>query len=681
METSTVQAPRNFAEAQEVLAAALPGYVRRTHQMALAEIAEEVINGGQHGIFQAGTGIGKSLVALITAILSGERTVIATATKALQAQYTSKDLPFLEEHLGVDFTWAVVKGRANYPCHVRTGELASPTAAQQAVVARVKELSTAQAVLDREVCDREDFPALTEEDWRPFSMSADECPGASSCPFGDVCLAERAKAKAAESQIVITNTAYLLRDLALRETSGGNVALLGEIGRIVIDEGHTLPEAATSALEDTLGEGSIIKLARDMAAHMDREDLDVLLAEGIEPTVSALWSTVTLRYTDWVADKNHGKQDPMPLAWKDLMLGEFAPYFTALYQAIDAAREEIKSKRPGDDKREAMKRERLLRRSAKMMARIEAYTADSEEETVRWAEMETKVTRSGRTQRLFLCSAPVSVGPFLRRALWDFAPTVLMSATLAAGDDFSFMEKRVGLGRDEARRYNAGSPFDYQKQAVLFVPDRDRPDPKADNAAWRAFAQAATRYLVTESGGGALLLFTSRSAMNEAYQVMADDFRGAGLHVMKQGESTTSELVRMMKEDGNAVLFALRTFFEGIDIQGSALRLVVIDKLPFTPPTDLVHQAREQALIRETGDRFAGFSKMAVPEMSLVLTQAFGRLIRSITDLGVVAILDPRLTSKQYGREIVKKLPPARKTTDPRDAAAFLHRAREVAGA
>jgi ATP-dependent DNA helicase DinG len=676
--TEDVQAPKvpaNFAEAQQVLAASLPNYTRRTHQIAMAEEIERIIADESHGLVQGGTGIGKSLAHLIPHILSGQRVVVATATKALQAQYSGKDLPFLEQYLGVPFTWSVIKGRANYQCHAKIEELedsgAYLTAGQRAVIARTKELSTPEAARDLILSDREDFPTLTEAEWQPFSMSSEECPGADHCPFGQVCLAERAKAKAAESQVIITNTAYLLRDLRLRDETEGHVQLLGAVDRIVIDEAHTLPEVATGALETTIGDGMIIKLGRDMAAYMARRELNSMLAEMIEPTVNALWSEVSIRYVNWVADLNRGKNDPMKLT-QIVLMNELGPLFLSVVRAISDARAEINSSL-GRDEKEKLARTRLLRRSAKILDQIDRYLMSPESETVRWAELQVRMTKNGQRENIRLCSAPISVGPFLRRVLWDSIPTILLSATLANGDDFSFMREMVGLRNGEASEYIAGSPFNYQEQAMLFIPDADRPAPNTNPGEWRSFSQACTKYLVTQSKGGALLLFTSRSGMESAYQSMAEEFRAQGLHVMKQGDSTTSELVRVMKEDGNAVLFALRTFFEGIDIQGSALRLVVIDKLPFTPPTDLVHAARGELVKKmHPRDRFADFDFLAVPQMALVLTQAFGRLIRHRTDFGVVAILDPRLTSKNYGRKIVSKLPPAVRTTDPKAAAGFL---------
>jgi ATP-dependent DNA helicase DinG len=682
MTVTPEQAPANFADVQAIFEEKLPGYTRRPLQVSLAGQVEGLHRNKKHGLVEGGTGIGKSFAIMIPAILSGQRTVIATATKALQGQYAAKDLPFLQENLGVPFTWAILKGRSNYPCLAKLAEVTHPSPAQQTVIARIEELSTPEAQRDLEVTDREDFPALRDEEWRDLSMAAGECPGASSCPFGEKCIAERAKAKAAGSAIVVTNTAYLLLDLLLRANTEGNVALLGDMDRIVIDEAHTLPDAATSALEETLSESAFLRLGRDMAAYLEREELNAELALDIERAVAALWQAVSSQYRAFAAREK--SNDPMPLPQKKLM-DLLGPLFVGVTQAVRTARQEILGHRVWDEDVRLV-RSRLLNRSAKALAQIEDYCLESDDTTVRWAEMTVTQWKGEKRERISMRSAPVSVAPFLRRALWDTVPTTLVSATLTSGGDFGYIAETVGLNQNrkgadgnpdpEAVEYSAGSPFDFPEQAVLFTPDKDQPAPSGTSkSAWLAYAQSATKWLVEQSQGGALLLFTSRLAMNEAYKSLAAGFQAQGLHVMRQGDAPSGELVRMMKEDGNSVLFALRTFFEGIDIPGDALRLVVIDKLPFAVPTDLVYKARAEAIVRRYG-KWADFNKIMVPQMALILTQAFGRLIRHADDKGVIAILDPRLNSKGYGKQILKALPPARQTTDPRIAGEFLARSR-----
>lgn len=672
--TTPAQAPTTFEEAQAIFAARLDGYTRRAHQIAFAEVVEKSIADGRILLGQAGTGTGKSFAVMIPAILSGRRTVVATYNKALQAQYTG-DLEFLQEHLGADFTWTLLFGRANYPCVAKAQDLASPTSGQKEVLIRMEELTTRDAIRDGQIISRQDFPGLQDEEWRAFSMSADECPGASHCPLASQCFTERAKTKAADSDIVVTNAAYLLQDLILRTRTDGNVALLGEIEHAIIDEAHTLPDVTTSALEDTMGEGGFVVLGRDMEAYLQRTSGDTEAAEKTGQLAGALWSLLGFRFSEF-AEKS-GKNEPMPLTVKMLVdMDGLGAYFMDLYHAIEQARVDIKSVREFDE-RQKIVRDRLLRRSSRMLDRIMAYTTDQAEKTVRWCEMEVKTVRGSRSERLFLRSAPIKVGPFLREALWDTTPVTLVSATLAAGEDFSYLEKTLGLVKGEAVTYSAGTPFSYPEQALLFIPDKDQPDPtKKTETAWKTYSRSVTAHLVEASGGGALLLYTSRTAMNEAYETLAARFRQQGLTVLRQGDKPSPELIRIMKEDGNAVLFALRTFFEGVDVQGKALRLVVLDKLPFTPPTDLVHAARGELLNRETGDRMASFYRLAIPEMILVLTQAFGRLIRHANDKGVVAILDSRLYGKSYGKTIREALPPARRTSDVAEAAAFLQSVR-----
>jgi ATP-dependent DNA helicase DinG len=673
----------SFDEAQQVLETNLPGYTRRAHQIALAIEIEKALADGKHGLFQAGTGTGKSFALLIPAILSGTRTVVATATRALQNQYI-RDLIFLSDNLGVPFRWAILKGRSNYPCLAKINDLGdagkmSLTAAQRGVIERVEaDLASKEEVV--KIADREDFPALKDEDWRPFSMSAAECPGASSCPFGDKCLTEAAKARAGAASIVVTNTAYLMQDLILRQQTAGSVALLGDFGQLIVDEAHTLPDVATGALADTMGEGTYKALARDMAGYMERNGGDPATADKIELAARALWSVISFRFDDF-AGRVHSRKDPLPLTVSALIDPEdLGGFFIELYQAIMVAREEVKATRPDMfDDREKIARERLLRRSAGMLARIMAYTTDDPEKTVRWIEAETVIRRGEKREYLSLRSAPVSVAPFLRSALLDLVPVIMSSATLAAGSDFSSLMETLGLGRDEAMTYDAGSPFDYPRQVTLYVPGEDAPDPKETPSAWRTWAQTVSHHLVSKSGGGALLLFTSRSAMNESYDAIAGRLRDEGLTVLRQGDMPSGELIRVMKEDGNAVLFALRTFFEGVDIAGRALRLVILDKLPFAVPSDLVFQARTEALDRKYGP-WQGWNRLTIPSMILILCQAFGRLIRHSDDLGVVAILDNRLTTKKYGKTILAALPPARRTKDIEDAVSFLEAAREPVG-
>lgn len=671
----TTAAPvTTFEEAQSVLADNLPGYVRRPHQIMLGNTIEQSIAAKVTLMAQAGTGTGKSIALLIPSILhaveNDTRVVIATATKALQQQYKDKDLPFLAEHLGVPFTWAILKGRSNYACEAKLKELAAPTRAQDDAITTLRAAEKAG-----EVIDRDGLPAVTDWEWQQLSMTANECPGASNCPFAKAgkCMPEKAKDAAAGAHVVITNIAYLLRDLKLRMMTDGNVQLLGEFGQLAIDEAHNLPDAVTSALADSVQMGSFIKLSGDLAGFLEEHANAPGLGNDVGTAARRLFDSIDRVYAGFVR-KAGGKADPMPLyqdalpANPQTIIGDvLGPLFIGLFQTIEAARNEVKRVRVYDEDQQ-LARYRLMRRTEDWMTRLTKYTLDPPEETVRWVEQERNLRNPGETKRV-LCSAPVKVGAFLRSALWSRVPTVLMSATLANGGNFGFMADTMGLDPAEVATYDAGSPFDYAEQAVLYVPGKDDPSPK-DKGNWAAWAPQATRRLVLKAGGDSLLLFTSRSAMENTHSLLAGDFENHGIRVLKQGDMPNGQLVAEFKK-GGAVLFGLKTFMEGVDIPGKALRLVVLDKLPFAVPTDIVIAARVAAFEKVHGVR-SSFGGITIPQMQLVLEQAFGRLIRTVTDTGVVAVLDSRLASTGWGRQIVSALPPAKQTSDLGTAEAFL---------
>jgi ATP-dependent DNA helicase DinG len=663
--------PRTFADAERILAASLPGYTPRQHQQLLARQIESAIAGREILAAEAGTGTGKSLAALIPGILSGRRIIIATATKALQNQYSEKDLPFLQQYLGVPFTWAVLKGRSNYPCAAKIDELKDPGHRQAEIIEIVHGMEDSG-----EFTDRESLPVITDREWQGLSMSSNECPGKRDCPFAEKsCHAYRAKARADRAQVVVTNLAYLAVDLKLREDTGGAVSLLGSFDVLIVDEAHNLDAAVTSALSDTIAHGTFQKLTGNCAAWLRGNGYEEDAAMEVGHAAHQLWNVVNTEYVAWQARQQRERKEAvnMPIAERT-RLAAFGPALQEIARALQGLWKTLRDAEPSSDAAERML-QRLERRVASLTGRMQSFATDEDEVTVRWIEPDDN--------QLLLRATPVSPAPFLNRMVWGQIPTVvLMSATLAAGRtrtgeaDFGYLIRTLGLEDHDPRTFESGTPFDYASQALLFVPDKDQPVPAGATAnAWRMFAQEATRYLVRESGGGALLLFTSRSAMEEAYKRLADGFELDGLEVLKQGDAPTPELVRRFKEDGNAVLFALKTFFEGIDIPGDALRLVVIDKLPFPVPTDLQFKARCDAANKRAG-RDVSFRELSMPIMTLPLVQAVGRLLRSKDDRGVLAILDPRLTSKGYGAQVLASLPPARRTTNPREAAAFMQAGR-----
>jgi ATP-dependent DNA helicase DinG len=653
----TTTAPRTFTDIEEIFAQRLPGYTPRPAQRDTAARIGQAISDEGLALIEAGTGTGKSFAGLIPAVLSGKRTVVGVPVKALQDQYIG-DLRFLAQFL--DFTWAILKGRSNYFCRAQAEALQAPNAIQREVMRMVADKAT-------ETGDRSEFPPVPNEDWSALSISAAECPGRKNCPFGKTCFAEQAKDRAADADIVVTNLAYLLTDLVLRSQTAGTVSLLGDFDQLIVDEAHELEDAVTKALEDSIGVGAFIRLARDTDNFLHDHGLKEN-GYRIQALATAMWDKVERIYANWMKANQVRKPESMPLPLSVIM-DSLGDDLGGLVNAIAECRAQVLAFRADEDSKFA--KYRMLRKLDNWRERLMAFATDEPDKTVRWVQQEEQLVQRRKEMRTYLRSAPVHAAPFLRANVWEKMPAVLMSATLAVGGDFGYISERLGLDTYEPATFITRSPFDYAAQAMVYVPSKDMPIPSgATSQAWRTYAQQATRELVTRARGGALLLFTSRVGMNDTYRVLADDFRAQGLTVLRQGDAESPELIRRFKE-GNAVLFGLRTFFQGIDVQGEACRLVVIDKLPFAVPTDVLVQARYEAYERRFGMR-KSFSGMSIPTMALVLIQGFGRLIRHVNDRGVVAILDPRLESKGYGRQIMSKLPPAPVTTDISKAAAFL---------
>jgi ATP-dependent DNA helicase DinG len=651
---TTVAAPKTFAEAEQVLAQALPGYESRPQQKALATFVEKTLADGGHGLAEAGCGTGKSLGSMIPAILSGKRTVVATATIALMEQYANKDVPFLQEHLGVEFKWALLKGRSNYFC-VAKANSGETRIDPDLLAAMEKELSE----VEDHSGDREHFTTVTvtKEDFAQVAMSGAECPGKSECPFGDVCFAEKAKAKAREAQVVVTNTAMLMTDLKVREATDGFAAMLGEFDNLIIDEAHELEEIATAQLEEVFRPNSLLRLVKECNTYagIQGASLDPVVTAGVEDGLAAVLAALP----------DPGK-DKIRLGLR-YFAENFEPYAQVVeaLRALHAAVLDVTIVR--DERRADTRRAMLSKRIMNMVARFEGLVLSPETDVVRWVENEERP--GARSVAPVLHFAPINVAPFLTEWLWNRVSAVLVSATMSVGGDFSFIRTRLGL--TEAQAINVGTPFDYDHQAMLFVPPSEAPNPKTPGP-WMSYSNAMTMELIRAAQGGALLLFTSRTAMNQAYNDLGPQIEAMGLTVLAQGKSgSNKDIARVFAEDTHSVLFALKSFFTGVDIQGEACRLVIINKLPFPVPSEPVFQARGDVL-RMQGK--SDFSDLSMPLMTLTLTQGFGRLIRTLKDRGVVAILDSRLSSTGYGKQIVRNLPPCPRTTDLNTVRAFYAR-------
>jgi ATP-dependent DNA helicase DinG len=564
-------------------------------------------------------------------------------------------MPFLTEHLPVPFEWALLKGKSSYECLAQMAEVTP------AEVPAIEEL---RQELEADTEHSGDFEHvatdLGDTAWK-LATTTDDCPGRALCPFGEKCFSEIAKDTARKADVVITNTAMLMIDARLRQETGGNVSILGAYDAVIIDEAHELPEIAQGAMSEQLRPRSIEQTvgAADSFLHAHAPD-DTVSGELVWDVKEAS-KTVFGYFTDMMM---RAKETTLAL-----QLGGIEPVvdeFITIYEGLKVLIDRITDIQVVEDyQRQRSRQLKVVTRLANMAERLHAFLT-TEHNMVRWIEVET--SRRGKKTTIVKWS-PVDVGPFLNQVLWSKVPVVMVSATLAVGGKFEYISETLGLSAPAT--VDVGTPFDYSTQGRMFLPGRDKPHPTKDKVAWLSYAQSTTLELVRKAGGGALLLYTSRTAMEDAHRALGPMLRKSGLTTLMQGQASNKELAAQFSADTHSVLFALKSFFTGVDFQGEACRLVVIDKMPFPVPTDVMFAARSALVNARAGGRDVSFSRLSVPMMTLTLIQAAGRLIRSVTDRGVVAILDPRLTSETWGKKIAASLPPMPVTHSTEEVAEF----------
>lgn len=652
------------------IAQQLPGYEHRETQLEGARACERAMAEGGHLVCEAGTGTGKSLMYLTAAINSGRRTLVSTADKALQGQIWLKDIPFLQKvyaGIGRQVRAALLKGRSNYACLHKVSELRGqllPTfksfEAGQSWAPFLQWLDAPERTDD--CADLEMFPGEMPGELRSeVTSDSDSCLG-KRCPLYTSCHVENAKARAEGSDIVVVNHALLMRHLSIKAASGGYVTVVPDGDQIVLDEAHHLEDVATDAF------GVQITAARWNRLYARLERLTVKHREAIAE-----------RAANWIerADLVSGPLDTLLQTIQARMekskdsaqrLGDEAALITPALAPLAALAGDMRSGTPSwldgeDADRDAW--EKLAKQTRKMAEDLAACNAaDLDNEYVRYAELEML---NGRI-RIVLNVKPIDVAEALREMLFSAIRTVVStSATIATGGSMSYWRERVGC--DEATELEVGSPFDYKRNGVLYLPERSLAL-KLDSSAARGAngMEAYTDTLATEierlilaSRGGVFALFTSYRMLNAVYERLSP--RLQDYLVLRQGEAPRGRLVERFKAaKGRAVLFGTKSFSEGVDIQGEALSLVIIDKFAFVPPSDPIFDARKDKITRETGDDWAWFNRLAIPNATIAIKQAVGRLIRTTTDRGTVAILDGRAITKPYGKRITNSLPPFTQT-------------------
>ncbi len=631
------------------LARALTGYEHRSDQLAMAHAVERALSDRSYLVAEAGTGTGKTLAYLAPAVLSGRRVIVSTATKTLQEQIWQKDIPLLRDACGLAFAAAYLKGRSNYYCLARADEFArAPTFAvreEAALWPRIEAWARETATGDRSEIDLPD-QFLT---WKDLSATSESCVGR-ECDRYEECFVTRARARAAEADVLLVNHHLFFADLAMR-TSRAGVEILPEHDAVVFDEAHALEEVATEYFGLQISSYRVEELARDaQRAVADRPDLGSFMKAATSELRKA-----GERFFQGVADGLRGRAGERTGSRMRLPRSRALPHDNDQESIRATLTEDVLLPLARDQERvdEALAGLRelvseagspqlaqLARRAGELRVELAAVTAMKEPSRVYFAE--------ARGRGVFLRAAPIDVAEELQGRLYRRTDTVVFtSATLAAQGRFDYFRRAVGLAPElDVSEARFPGPFDFSRQAALVSPE-GLPEP--NDPAFVPRAAQAIRALTAVTGGRAFVLCTSTRNM----QALHHASRELPYRLLLQGERPKGRLLELFRDEPS-VLFATASFWEGVDVPGEALSLVVIDRLPFAPPGDPVVAAKLRALDAEGRD---GFSELQVPAAALALRQGFGRLIRTKDDRGLVAVLDRRLVTKGYGRAFLATLP------------------------
>ena len=645
-----------------------PAYEFRRGQLQMAQAVEEALEEKRHLIVEAGTGTGKTLAYLLPVIRSGKRVIISTGTKNLQEQLFFKDVPALERALFPEgdrkLSVCYMKGRNNYLCRKKLFDLTD-----QPVLSGLEEIEQYRAIAAWEKTtqtgDRAELAELPEASalWHKLDARADTCLG-QKCKEWEHCFITEMRRRAAESDIIIVNHHLFFADLSIKLEAEGapDAGVLPECAAVIFDEAHELEEVAGNFFGISVGNLRMDELTRDVERLLQREKLYTPQMSGATQSVR---ERSQLFFSLLPASEGRFAFDS-----RREFLEENGEEFLALNQALYRLGAELEQL---PQKPEEVFP--LTRRAQQLQVQLRFVMENEDPNTVFWIERRgfrgapgaparrksSDEKHAGGRTNVFLQATPIEVGQILRECLWSKLETsVLTSATLAVGGGFDYIRGRLGL--DHARDLIVPSHFDYESQAILYVPP-DLPDPRTPQ-----FASEATgviRRLLEITRGRAFVLFTSYAQMNEIYDRLLGQLE---FPMLKQGDAPKSALLEEFRLTPNAVLFGTSSFWQGVDVQGEQLSCVIIDRLPFAVPSDPVVAARVRAIDAGGGNAFFEYQ---VPSAVITLKQGFGRLIRSLHDRGLLALLDNRILKKQYGRVFVDSLPRYSRTTDLRKVEEF----------
>ena len=625
-----------------LLAESIDGYRLRTQQLEMAERIAEAIDGNRVLVAEAGTGTGKTFAYLVPALLSGGKVIVSTGTKNLQDQLFAKDIPTVRKALGAPVQVALLKGRANYVCHYHLQRAQDDgrffNREDAADAARIARFAKRTKTGDKAECGEvpENSPV-----WSMVTSTRENCLG-QDCPQHKECFVLAARREALAADLVVVNHHLFFADVMLRDE--GTAELLPACNTVIFDEAHQLPETASLFFGNNVSTAQVLDLARDtrvegLASARDCLDLpkvcgvvekaakDLRLALPVEPS----------RFTLAQLDSRAGFDNLLVGLLRELDV------LAALLETQAARSEGL---------------ENCWRRAGELIVQLRRWQTGADTDYVRWAET--------YTHALQLNATPLIIADIMKKQMSGHPRAwIFTSATLAVQKDFGHYCAEMGLADAESAAWD--SPFDYGRQAVLYAPT-GMPDPNSHGYT-EAMVDAAFPVLQA-SGGRAFFLCTSLRAMRRAHELLQERLERAGLELplLIQGEGSKNELLERFRRLGNAILVGSQSFWEGVDVRGEALSLVVIDKLPFAPPDDPVLSARIDRMKAEGRNAFMDYQ---LPRAVINVKQGAGRLIRDETDRGVLMICDPRLISKPYGKRIWRSLPPMRRTRELDDVLAF----------
>ena len=629
------------------LAGAIPGYRLRPQQVEMAEAVAHAIENNSLLIAEAGTGTGKTFAYLVPALSKGGKVIVSTGTKTLQDQLFNRDIPMVRAALQAPVTVALLKGRANYVCHYHLERARNDgrflNRDDVVYLARIESYARTSKTGDRSGLAEVPEDATV---WPLVTSTRENCLGG-DCPNYKQCFVMEARKQAMEADVVVVNHHLFFADVALRDE--GVAELLPACNTVIFDEAHALPETASLFFGETASTSQLIEVARDTRIEAAAGAKDNAALPDAASALEKSARDLRLQVREDGARQTHAQ-------------AMASTGFTDALEAVVTRLTELTAVLESQaDRSEGLRN--CWTRGLDLLERLGRWQEQEDRERVRWVEV--------FAQSVHLNATPLSIADIFQRQIssnpraWIFT-----SATLSVAGDFSHYQRQMGLADAQTAFWE--SPFDYPNQALLYVPEKL---PEPNTPMYTTAVVEAALPVIEAAQGRTFFLFTSLRAMREARELLETGMRRMGMQypLLIQGEGSRSDLLDRFRKLGNAVLLGSASFWEGVDVRGEALSLVIIDKLPFAPPDDPVLAARIEKINNEGRNAFMEYQ---VPQAVITLKQGAGRLIRDENDRGVLMICDPRLISKPYGKRIWRSLPPMRRTRDPAEVSAFF---REIA--